>query len=235
MRRVLIGLAVVLLAGLIAGPAAATNSKASDERSHGHAFHMFFGHHPFHFGHFHVDTGDIMNQGGKGVASEDGAKVLRTHHGVHLKMTMPTPESGKYLYPEAAEGREAIEPGWPEVFTGWAFIFNFPDKCNGPCDGDDLGDTPAQGGVSNWAGEIIWRDTLELRGHVARDTMLGNPPGLPKVRFSNPKGAEIHLAIAPHGAIIRESIVAQTTLPVGSPMCGCWWVGVVLPGGGGSH
>ena len=230
MRRTLIGLAVLLIAGMVAGMAIATNGKSSHrsngKHGNGHAsaskYHKFFGHNPFHFSFMKVDMADIANQDGKGVASEDGAKVLRTHHRVHLKMTMPTPESGSYVYPEAAEGTPAIVPGWPEVFTGWAFVFNFPEKCNGPCDGDDLGDTPAKGGVANFAGEVIWRDTLELRGQLEKDMMLGNPPGLPKIRFRNPKGAEIHLAIAPHGAPIRDAIGVQTTSPVGSPMCGCW-------------
>ena len=246
MRRLLIGLAAVLLAGLLAAPAGADNGKHRDRHydthgkqgHNGHSaneFHSFFGLHPFHFSFMRVQAADIANQGGEGVASKDGAKVLRTHHGVHLKMTMPTPESGKYVYPAAAPGREAIEPGWPEVFTGWAFVFNFPEKCTDPCNGDDLGDTPAKGGVANFAGEVIWRDKLELRGHIARDTMLGNPPGLPKVRFRNPKGAEIHMAIAPHGAPIREAIGVQTSAPTGSPACGCWWVGVILPNSGGSH
>ena len=115
------------------------------------------------------------------------------------------------------------------MFTAWAFVFNFPDLCDGPCDGNDLGDTPAQGGVYNVDGQVIWRDTLELGGHIKRNQ--GSLNG--GVSLSNPKGAEVHIAIAPHGEAIRELIDVQTTSPAGSPACGCWWVATILPGGGG--
>ena len=234
MRKMILGLLAVLLIGALAVPASGAHGKRSHDVRVGaksaYSLKHFFGH-SILFRHFMIDTADIKTQDGEGVAAENGARVLRTRHGVRLRMTMPTPEPSSYVYPSAAEGTPPIVPGWPEVFTGWAFVFNFPDRCSDPCGGDDLGDTPAQGGVANFDGDVVWEDAIDFSGKLTRGMELGNPPGLPRVKFVNPKGAEIHMAIAPHGAPIRESIGVQTTTPVGSPLCACWWVATVLAGG----
>lgn len=56
----------------------------------------------------------------------DGRRVAQ---GLRMSVTMPTPEPGTYIYPPNPPG---IVAGHPEVFTLWAFIFNFPELCVGP-------------------------------------------------------------------------------------------------------
>lgn len=207
MRKMLMGLLAVAIAATVTVPAA--TSKAGKQV-------------------FGVDRADIMGQGGQGVAAANGATLFRSFFGLHIRMEMPTPEPGEYTYPAAAPGAPPIVPGWPEVFTGWAFVFNFPEKCTGNCDLDDLGPgAAAQGGVYNFDGQLIWRDTLTLTGFVKRGALSTNPPGIGGVVLQNPRGAEVHLAIAPHGQAIREFIDVQTSSPAGSPACACWWVAIV--------
>ena len=130
---------------------------------------------------------------------------------------MPAPEPGGYTYPP-----DGTTPGAPEVFTAWAFVFNFPDQCTADCDGDDLGDTPAQGGVYRFDGRVSTGDTLLLHGLVSVGQPAG-PPGI-GVPLQSPGSAEVHVAVAPHGQLDAANVVAQLTTPVGSPECDCWWV-----------
>jgi hypothetical protein len=81
---------------------------------------------------------DVLNQGGMGVYAYDGASMVRQANGLKISISVPTPTPGEYTYaPGTWEGH-------PEVFTLWAFVFNYPSLCDGPCDGNDLGDTPAR-------------------------------------------------------------------------------------------
>ena len=104
MRRLLTGLAVVMLAGSLAGFAAATNGKDGRKSVHtgkrAAKLHKFYGH-PFFFRHMRIDKADIKTQDGEGVVQKNGATVLRTRYAAYIKMTMPTPEPGTYVYPEA--------------------------------------------------------------------------------------------------------------------------------------
>ena len=50
------------------------------------------------------------------------------HDGLAASVRMATPASGEYLYPAGTE------PGHPEVFTLWMFVFNHPENCSGPVD-----------------------------------------------------------------------------------------------------
>ena len=107
-----------------------------------------------------------------------------------------------------------------EVFTGWAFVFNDPDNCTDPCDGDDL---PLQGAVFNIGGLAnSGGGSLTIAGHVD----LGTTPASPFGALTNPLGAEIHVAIAPHGALDPATLPTEFRVPAGSPFCGCWWVAV---------
>lgn len=160
---------------------------------------------------------NIMNQGGAGVYAPNGAMLVRQPNGVRLSITMPTPEPDTYVY---APGR--TEVGHPEVFTLWAFIFNYPENCDGPCDGNDLGaGTAAKGGVYNVGGHPASGNSLTIAGQIA----VGDPPFNPATApLESPSTAEIHLAVAPHGALDPARLPDDFHLPTGSPTCGCWWV-----------
>ena len=63
---------------------------------------------------------------------------------------------------------------------------------------------------------------LNLTGHIS----VGQAPfaGLP---LDNPSGAEIHLAVAPHGMLQPDLLPSQITTPIGNP--GFWWTAIFLP------
>jgi hypothetical protein len=168
---------------------------------------------------------DVMNQGGMGVYSEDGARVVRQPNGLRASMKMPTPEPGSYVYPDSPPG---IVPGHPEIFTLWIFAFNHPELCtDGVCNGDDIGDdAPAKGAVYNGGGHVASGASLNIAGRVAVGQPAVAPPGVEPTPLSNPAGAEIHLAITSHGALNPETLPGELRTPTGSGACGCWWVAV---------
>ena len=50
------------------------------------------------------------------------------------------------------------------------------------------------------------------------------PPGATTFPLENPQGAEVHVAIAPHGQLDPATVATELYLPAGDPTCGCWWV-----------
>jgi hypothetical protein len=174
-------------------------------------------------------TTHIVGQGPAGpLVSENGATVIRSKDGISIAFTMPTPVPGSYNYPPPNQFQTvAPVPGTPEVFTGWAFIFNHPENClvpnqcvppppGGPAPNDF---TRARGGAYNFAGHAVsGGGTLNLIGHISvGDPQFGGPFGL-----ENPAGADIHVAVAPHGALAPELLPSQFRTPVGGPPF--WWI-----------
>lgn len=164
------------------------------------------------------------------VVAIDGASLVRTANGITASVSMPTPEPGTYCYPPANPFQSiAPVPGTPEVFTGWFFFFNDPENCavphacvppppGGPAPNDF---TRARGGVYNFAGHAIsGGGMLNLVGHIETGEKQFDGP----FALENPAGAEVHLAIAPHGVVIPELLPDQINTPVGSPPY--WWVGL---------
>lgn len=167
------------------------------------------------------ERADVMNQGGVGVYAEDGAMVVRQKKGLRVSMTVPTPEPGTYVYPAGTEA------GHPEVFTLWAFIFNFPELCDGPCDGNDLGaDAPAKGSVYNVGGHVVSGNFLTITDRVGVGEPAVAPPPLTPTPLVNPSGAEIHLALTSHGVLDPSTLPGEFRRPTGSPACACWWVAI---------
>lgn len=163
---------------------------------------------------------DVLTQGGEDVYQARGARLHRTDHSIEAKWRIRTPEPGTYTYPTpdmvppGAPLHPPIDPGYPEVFTLWAFVFDVPDACtDGVCDMDDIGDTPARGSVYQLDGEIAYRNRLVMSGKIR----IGQAPAV-GLGLSNPLGAEVHLAMAPHGtALDGDELVAQLNGPVGGP------------------
>lgn len=128
---------------------------------------------------------------------------------------MPTPEPGTYRYPAGTE------PGRPEAFSLWVFVFNLPKGCTDDrCDGDDLfapGGGPAKAGAFHGGGHVVGGPTLVLSGHVSKESeaLLGSP-------LVDPAGAEVHLAVAPHGEVDGDQMPHQIQEPIGSPEF--WWM-----------
>lgn len=159
---------------------------------------------------------DVMNQGGAGVYAGNGAKLIRQPNGLRMSLKMPLPAPGTYVY---APG---TQPGHPEVFTLWAFVFNHPENCSDPCSGDDLGTaTGANGGAYNVGGVIAAGNTINVAGRIG----VGEAP-FAFESLELPETAEVHLALAPHGAMDPSTLPNELRVPVGSPACGCWWVAI---------
>jgi len=167
------------------------------------------------------ETVDVVGQSDAGpVVSANGATLIRARNGITISFGMPTPMSGTYNYPPGTV------PGHPEAFTGWAFVFNNPDQCTDPCNGDDIGAaTAAQGGVYNIAGHVSGGGNLQMVGHVSTgETPFGGANHAP---LQNPHGAEIHVAVAPHGLLDPSIMPGQIKTPIGNPTF--WWVAFFIP------
>lgn len=159
---------------------------------------------------------DVSNQmaAGGGLYAANGAMLLRQPNGLRASVTIPTPQPGTYVYPP---GRTS---GHPEVFTLWAFVFNYPDMCSAPCDADDLGaGTPAKGGVYNVGGHVASGQSMTIAGQIG----VGDPPFAPAhASLESPSTAEVHLAVAPHGHVDSSAYPNEFRTPAGSPPM--WWI-----------
>ena len=180
-------------------------------------------------------SADIQGQGGEGEQlAADGAWLARSPSGLRVRVVVPTPSPGSYEYPTgdmvvagAAPHPDVIPggAGAPEVFTLWSFVFNRPDLCtDDTCDFDDLDTTaPAKGGVFQTDGRIADGDELDLVGSVR----VGQTPSTGS-SLENPIGAEIHVAIAPHGkALSGPDLYRQLNGALGNPSL--WWAASFFP------
>lgn len=165
-----------------------------------------------------TETAAMHRQGsGEEVLVADGARLERRADGLTVTVAIPTPEPGSYEYPssdmiaEWAAPHPTVSPGSsedPEVFTLWVVVFNHPKQCtDGACDADDMG------GFYQADGRIASGSELAMSGVVR----LGETP-LNGQTLENPLGAEVHLAIAPHGKSLEGGdLWRQLNGPVGNP------------------
>lgn len=177
-------------------------------------------------------TANVNGQGiGGPLVSENGAKLNRTKNGITVSVSMPTPIPTMYNYPSGNMFQPMVFMGSPEVFTGWIFFFNNPGDCLVPhaCVPPPPGTpapndfTMALGGVYNFAGHIAaGGGSLNLTGHISvGEGVFAGPSTL-----QNPYGAEVHVAIAPHGMVQPALLPAQLNTPIGSPPF--WWLALFL-------
>lgn len=179
------------------------------------------------------ETADVVGQGLAGpVVAQDGAAILRTPNGVAASLTMATPEPGSYTNPSGPTGSGAS--GHPEAFSLWVFIFFNPEECAsaicGP--GDLMNDDDVVAGAYNAGGHLEGGSSLHLAGFVNGDTATF---GGPKAETLNEAvsmgydlaGAEIHLAVAPHGALDPSLLPGSISTPNGSPAA--WWLAFFSP------
>ncbi len=163
---------------------------------------------------------DVWDQGGLEVYAPDGARLVRQTNGLAASVKMPTPVSGEYLYPDGTE------PGHPEIFTLWMFVFNYPENCSGPCGPDDMTNPAVEFGAYNVAGHVNAGQSLNLSGRIGVGETAGAPPGIMPHDLANPAGAEIHLAVTSHGALDPATLPTEFRTPTGNGGCGCWWVAI---------
>lgn len=181
------------------------------------------------------ETRDLGAQGdSETVLHEDAVSLIRRDDGLFAEVDIPTPAPSTYRYPTSDMVPPGFDPhpqvapgasGAPEVFTLWVFAFNVPDACtDGECDTDDLGpDTAARGGAFQADGRIADDERLHLLGGVRLGAVAANG-----VVLTDPMGAEVHIAIAPHGRTLSGADAwRQLNGPVGTPEF--WWSASFLP------
>jgi hypothetical protein len=189
-----------------------------------------------------VDNGPTVASGAELLRAKN-ARLGRTKDGLKISMKLVTPEAGSYTYPETVTAERQAQP---EAFTGWVFIFNNPDKCVSnpgeqfPCGPADFNDE-VRAGVYNFSGFTnslahISGSDLMLNPHTNGLAVLAGgvevgqqqlPPvvdGTTTHPLENPMGAEVHVAIAPHGQLDPMQLPDELYRPAGNPNCECWWV-----------
>lgn len=179
------------------------------------------------------ETADVFGQGlGGATVAVDGASILRSENSVVARLVMPTPEPGTYAYPVGPTGSGVA--GHPEVYSLWVFIFFNPEACAAAlCGPADLMNNPAVvAGAFNGGGHVATGPSLTLAGSVNRDRATFGGPNAETLGTALDLGydladAEIHLAVAPHGALAPELLPASISTPVGNPSF--WWLAIYMP------
>jgi hypothetical protein len=173
------------------------------------------------------EKADIVGQGPGGpTVAQGGAQINRTASGVTAKMSMSTPEPGSYLYPQGPTASGV--PGHPEAFSLWVFIFFNPEACEGDCDGPDLQTNPnVIAGAFNAGGHLVGGPSLTISGKVNQQSAVFGGPNAESIAEALGLGygignAEIHLAVAPHGALDPHLLPDAIKTPVGN--ASFWWL-----------
>lgn len=174
------------------------------------------------------EQADIVGQGPGGpTVAVNGAEVRRTTRGVTAKVSLPTPEPGSYDYPTGPTA--SGEPGHPETFSLWVFIFFNPEACDGDCDGADLqsDDPDVVAGAFNAGGHVVGGPNLTISGQVNRQSAVFGGPNAESITEALERGhdiadAEIHLAVAPHGALDPRLLPHAIKTPAGN--ADLWWI-----------
>lgn len=178
---------------------------------------------PASWGQTSKETVNVVGQGPGGpVVSVNGATLWRSNTGLSASLTMPTPAPGTYAYPPPNAFQDEVFVGHPEAFSFWMFVFNFPELCTAPCDANDFAPAPAMGGAFNAGGHVVGGPNLQLSGRVSinSEPFRGGP-------LLEPRTAEVHLAVAPHGALQPDLMPVQITFPIGSSPF--WWLAMFIP------
>ena len=119
------------------------------------------------------------------------------------------------------------------AFTNWAFVFNHPESCAGPCDGPDLGNPDVGGAVIYLTGQRVQSNGRAIfAGAISADSSYGQIGGSSPMGITNPHGAEIHVGIQRHAEDSLDGDATerhiQVTNPCGPP-CSIVQVAVFLP------
>lgn len=179
------------------------------------------------------ERADVFGQGmGGPTVAVNGASILRTPNGVKARLVMPTPEPGTYTYPVGPTGSGVA--GHPEVFSLWVFVFFNPEECASSicAPGDLINDLDVVAGAYNAGGHVGGGPNLTLSGFVNRDSFTFGGPNAETLGTALSMGydladAEIHLAVAPHGALDPTLLPASLSTPVGTPAD--WWLALFIP------
>jgi len=120
------------------------------------------------------------------------------------------------------------------IFSGWAFVFNHPESCDGACDMSDLGISEVGGAVIYLTGQRVQSNGRAIfAGAISADSSYGQFGGSSPMGITNPHGAEIHTGILRHAEDSLDGDATerhiQVTNPCGPP-CSIVQVAVFMPG-----
>ena len=180
------------------------------------------------------ETEDVFGQGlGGPTVADDGAKIMRGTDGVTAKVNMPTPEPGSYDYPppEIWPTSSGVA-GHPEAFSLWVFLFFNPEACAvpGDCGPADLaGDNDVIAGAFNAGGHLAAGPKLIISGRVNQQSPTFGGDNAETISEALALGyaiadADVHVAVAPHGALAPQLLPAQIKTPAGNP--NFWWMAI---------
>lgn len=173
-----------------------------------------------------VERADVVGQGLLGpVVAQNGAKLVRSETGLNVSIRIPRPQMGTYDYPAGNMWNPDAVPGHPEAFSFWVFVFNYPEECIDGCGLDDFGAGRGAPAAFNPGGHLVGNTPyLQLSGRVSLTSEAFLPVGGSLIE---PETAEVHFAIAPHGALNPEYMPSQIKTPIGSP--DQWWLAIFYP------
>jgi hypothetical protein len=176
----------------------------------------------------------LPGEGTRYEVDDSSATLRRTKNGVTASVSMPTPLPGTYCYPPAAISTDPSAgpavAGFPEAWSLWGIYFNNPEQClEGGCSAADvLGSNceNAQAGAVQLGGHITGGRMLHISGHLSK----GHGPlgALGCAPLTNIDGAEIHLAVAPHGMLRPDLMPTLIEVPPGGGPG--YWFPSVFPG-----
>jgi hypothetical protein len=180
-----------------------------------------------------VETADVIGQGLSGpVVAADGATIMRTSKGVVANVTMDTPQPGSYLNPAGPTGSGVS--GHPEAFSLWVFVFFNPEECASAICGpaDLISDPDVVAGAFNAGGHLEGGPNLNLQGYVNQSSFTFGGANAETIGTALAMGytladAEIHLAVAPHGALDPALLPGSISTPNGGPAQ--WWLALFGP------
>jgi hypothetical protein len=157
---------------------------------------------------------------------------MRTPNGVAASLKMATPAPGSYTYPVGPTGSGVA--GHPEAFSLWVFVFFNPEECAGLIcgPGDLMNDPDVIAGAFNAGGHLEGGPNLTLQGFVNKDSFTfgganAETLGTALSMGYDLAGADIHLAVAPHGALDPALLPGSISTPVGTPAA--WWLAIFPP------
>ena len=177
-----------------------------------------------------TELANIVGQGLAGpTVAVNGGAIQRTPNGVNALVSLATPMPGSYTYPVGPTGSGIA--GHPEVYSLWVFVFFNPEECAASICGpaDLINDPDVVAGAFNAGGHVAGGSQLTIAGSVNhRSPTFGGPLaetlGMAFSMGYDLADAEIHLAIAPHGALAPELLPESIGTPVGNPSH--WWLSI---------
>lgn len=128
----------------------------------------------------------------------------------------------------------ADEGNGDSIYTAWAFIFNNPEYCVGPCDGPDLANDMVEGAVIYLTGQRVQSNGRAIfAGPISAGSNHRQIGGSSMMGLVNPLTAEIHVGLQNHQKSSLDGDAGsrhnQATNPCGPP-CALVQAAAFLPG-----